>query len=44
VPPIRRWAICAFLGRAVVIPPGGGESPPRGPVTIEGECRREQDD
>jgi len=44
IPPVRRWAIRAFVGRGVVIPPGSEEVSSRGPVTIEGECRREHDD
>ena len=43
VPSVRRWLVRAFLARSGIFPPGG-EPPPRGPVTIEGECRREDDD
>ncbi len=51
IPRLRRWLIKSVLDRYLLArqwPPGDGKGPPppppgEGPVTIEGECRREDD-
>lgn len=50
VPPARRWLVRALLDRHILKPPhpprggqGGGPAPGQGPVTLEGEYKREDD-
>lgn len=45
IPPLRRRAMRWLLARSLVVnrPPPGRGNEPRGPRTIEGEFRREQD-
>jgi UPF0716 protein FxsA len=47
VPPLRRWAVEAFIARRLVVTGGtsgqGGQSDPGGPRIIEGEFHREDD-